>query len=176
MKIIRVLLLVLLLSSLSGCTRAFSYQQLSAFTQLEFRPDSLYSSDYQGKSPSIYVITDNTSIIPEWFGSSLQRRIERVDLTPALVIVALRGVTDYKDNWIIITDVWQKARTIYVRAQIVSMPDNINTPKYQSSRCHAVFIKKDEITGQGKFTFVLLDDYGNLIATTSAIIQSGKNK
>lgn len=174
-RIAKVISLPILAAALTaGCTGTYSYEQLSRFTALKFTSTGVTRNDPEVKTASIHVAAGADTTLPDWvvnhirfFGSG------RIDLNRNILITVSRGVTDYDWNLIIVTDIWQSGRTIFVRAQVLNWPLDLVVPKPEMTVTPAdvVIVSKDQIVGTGNFTFLLLNDYGAVMAATSAVIK-----
>jgi hypothetical protein len=169
-KIYLILTAFFLLFSLCSCTSTLSYSQLSKYSQLTFYPTGITRSSPGISNPSVLIATEKSDL-PEWAFKHLRYfREEGVDFNQYVVIIAQRGATENYGNLIIVTDIWQHQRIIYVRAQIISWPESAGLPKTTVYPADIVVVKKDGISGHGVFKIVLLDDYGKILSINKAKI------
>jgi hypothetical protein len=137
--------------------------QSSSKITLNFESLSFEGSGYPDKLPRIEAITNIDSPLPSWYIKN-PSWLGTVDFTKCFIVVGYIGHQSAGDSGILITDIWQRGKTVYVRAQFVYIP-RINHPA-EGSPSHVVMIYKEKMKIFGEITFILLDDYGNERAST----------
>ncbi|MBI2850294.1 MAG: hypothetical protein HYX80_04530 [Chloroflexi bacterium] len=194
---------LLLVPLFAGCSRYYSYEQLSQGTELDFNNggtgghliDRDGESRLIGKAPRIFIMTDNQSLFAQgleniyglqFINSHVNINTDnKGDFSNSFLLVAFQGRREHPNDFILITDVWQNKSTVYVRAQFydaeLSEPVTVEHGTYvvtQRERLpySAIIVSKAKMPQYGRLIFRLVDDYGREKAMTTAVIPLPKGQ
>ena len=163
-RVVPVLLTITALFFFPGCER---HERSAPDSRIAFEHIGFYYGNMflEEDLPSIHVLTNRDSPLPPgWQGGPW---LESVDFSKYYVIIARYGFSGSTNGAITVTDIWQDASIVTVRALFLLYPGaafaEITAP------AHIIKVRRDAMKRLGETKFRLIDDYEKerAILTTS---------
>ena len=121
------------------------------------------SSDYEPREPELVVVSKETEL-PSLFvlrpphGLDLNQALSKIDFSIHFLLVAFQGYQPTGGYQIEIQSIQQLGKEIQVHARFVR-PKPTEVVRHGTTRpYHLVLVRKTDLEGKGRFTFVLVDD------------------